>query len=106
MHTNAALDVVEGLAAATGEIAVRTDIDHVSFVVVGQVLSAASAATTWCYDGETCLGYLGITAPAATGDQGTGMDALHDLYTEHCIPQHEEALLTTLLGDLSHMWVN
>ncbi|MDV9169021.1 TIGR02679 domain-containing protein [Streptomyces sp. W16] len=99
MPSNAALDLVAGLAAATDEITVRADIDDAGFVVVDQLLTAAPAATTWRYDTGTYLGHLGMTI---TGDQSLGLDTLRDLYEEHRIPIHEEALLTTLLDDLSH----
>ncbi|MFF3375420.1 TIGR02679 domain-containing protein [Streptomyces sp. NPDC002680] len=98
MPSNAALDLVAGLAAATDEIAVRADIDDAGFVVVDQLLSAAPVATPWRYDAGTYLDHLGMTI---TGDQRVGVDTLRGLYEQHRIPIHEEALLTTLLEDLS-----
>lgn len=106
MPSNTALDLLAGLAATTDEIAVRADIDDAGFVVVGQLLSAAPAATTWRYDAGTYLGHLGLPTTAAAGDPHTGTDALRDLYAEHRVPLHEEALLTTLLDDLSHLRIH
>lgn len=42
----------------------------------------------------------------AAGDPRTGMDTLRDVYAKHRIPLHEEALLTTLLDDLSHLRIH
>ncbi|MFJ9564831.1 DUF2399 domain-containing protein [Streptomyces fuscichromogenes] len=100
MSSNAALDLVSGLAAATAEIAVRADVDEAGFVVVDQLLSAAPGATTWRCDAKTYLGHLRMTA---TADQPSGLDALRGLYAAHHIPLHEEALLTSLLDDLSRL---
>ncbi|MFC9846256.1 TIGR02679 domain-containing protein [Streptomyces sp. NPDC060223] len=100
MPSNAALDLVSGLSAAAAEITVRADIDEAGFVVVDQLLSAAPAAATWRYDAGTYLDHLGTTA---TAHRPSGLDALRRLYAEHRIPLHEEALLTSLLDDLSPM---
>jgi uncharacterized protein (TIGR02679 family) len=106
MPSNAALDLVAGLAAATDKITVRADIDEAGFVVVDQLLSAAPAATTWRYDAGTYADHLSLAPEGATAHLRTDRDPLRDLYAEHRVPLHEEALLTTLLEDLSRLRIH
>lgn len=86
-------EVFRGLEAVAA-----ADIDEAGFVVVDQLLSAAPAAATWRYDAGAYLSHLGVTA---TAHWPSGVDALRELHAENCIPLHEEALLTSLLDDLS-----
>lgn len=100
--SNATLDLLAGIAAATDEVSVRADIDDAGFVVVGQLLSGAPAARSRRYDVETYLGHLGLMAATVPGDRRADVDAFRGLYAEHRTPLHEEVLLTDLLDGLSH----
>ncbi|HWE89497.1 MAG TPA: DUF2399 domain-containing protein [Pseudonocardiaceae bacterium] len=103
MPSNAALDLVAGLADVGCRIDFRADIDESGFVIVDQVRSAAGpAATAWRYDVTSYARHLGLTdvaSPAEAEDARLGQ--LRALYDRHRIPLHEESLLDDLLTDLA-----
>ena len=96
----AALDLIAALAANGCPIAVRADIDDAGFVVVEQVRSVAPAAKTWRFDAVTYASQLGLTRIALDNERGQ-LQQLREIYAQHRIPVHEEAVLDQLINDLA-----
>ncbi|MEN3304054.1 MAG: hypothetical protein V7603_256 [Micromonosporaceae bacterium] len=96
----AALDLIAALAANGCPIAVRADIDDAGFVVVEQVRSVAPAAKTWRFDAVTYASQLGLPTIALDNERGQ-LRQLREIYAQHRIPVHEEAVLDQLIGDLA-----
>jgi uncharacterized protein (TIGR02679 family) len=99
--TIAALDLIAALAANGCAIAVRADIDEAGFVAVEQVRSVAPAARAWRFDPSTYARYLGLTGVVETADEQGQLRQLRELYAQHRVPLHEEALLDQLVSDLA-----
>ncbi|MBF6170692.1 DUF2399 domain-containing protein [Nocardia blacklockiae] len=97
----AAIDLVSGLALAGCPIAVRADIDEAGFTIVENLRVAAPAATLWRYDARTYSRYVGSeVAVEPREDPDVELERLRELYLQHRVVVHEEALLAHLIGDL------
>lgn len=98
---NAALDLIAGLSDAQCLLKVRADFDVAGLAVVEQVRSVAPTATGWRYDSATYAKHLGsnVEAEALNKDE---FQRLRELYLQHGVDIHEEAILDDLMADLAH----
>ncbi|MFJ2668742.1 TIGR02679 domain-containing protein [Nocardia fluminea] len=90
----AVLDLLAGAAEAGVTIRVRADVDRAGFVVVATVGTAADDAEPWRFDTTTYAEHFGLADAAPV--------TLRELWEQHGLDLHEEAILGLLLDDLRH----